>query len=70
MSSTFTFDLDELTKCSDEHFRNFVRCFGGVEEAAVAISKQLAANGEMHIDTTTIINWVISRIGTDVPTTR
>ena len=69
-SSTFTFDLDELSKCSDEHLRNFVRCYGGIQEAAIAIGKQLAANGEMHIDTTTIINWLISRIGADVATTR
>ena len=68
-STTIAFDLDELSKCSDEHLRDFVRCYGGVEEAAIAIGEQLAANGEMHIDTTTIINWVISRVGANVATT-
>ena len=68
-STAITFDLDELSKCSDEHLRDFVRCYGGVEEAAIAFGEQLAANDDMHIDTTTIINWIVSRIGTDVATT-
>ena len=59
----YPFDLDELTKCSDEQLDDIVRYYGGIEDAAIAIGQQLAAkgNGEMHIDTTTIANWLVSR---------
>lgn len=58
------FDLEEIGKYSDEQLCEFVNRYGGIKQAAAAIGEAFATNGEMHIDTATIVNWLNSRIRT------